>query len=161
MATRDPYEFTNHAAIPSPIRDRMVHLLKSWDDANHNYDFVSDFTSNGILRFGASAQGHDAIKAMKAGMIHPEKGPIVKCQHVFEKGFMMPAAEQGKQEFIGTAEVTYELANGRKVTARPASHACFVREGEEGEWLAEYYEVHMDSHELMEAIRVMNEQGSK
>ena len=157
MASRDPYEFENHSSLPAEIRDRMAHLLKSWDDPNHNYDFVNDFKSDGILRFGIDAQGHEAIRGMKAGMIHPENGPVIDLQHTFEKGFVLPGADAGRQEFIGTAEVWYRLKNGRKVVCRPASHARFVEV--DGQWLAEYYEVHMDATELMAAIKELSEEG--
>ena len=158
MATRDNYTFSNHDALPTAVRDKMVHLLKSWDDPNHNYDYVNDFKEDGVLRFGVDAKGREAIKGMKAAMIHPEDGPIVDLQHTFEKGFVMPGPEPGKQEFIGTAEVWYQLKNGRKVTCRPASHAILVEV--DGELLAEFYEVHMDSNELMAAIKEMNEAGT-
>lgn len=155
MATRDNYTFSNHDALPAAVRDTMVHLLKSWDDPHHNYDFVNDFKEDGVLRFGVDAKGKDAIKGMKDFLIHPENGPVVDLQHTFEKGFVMPGPEPGKQEFIGTAEVWYKLKNGRKVTCRPASHAVFVDVG--GELKAEFYEVHMDSNELMAAIKEMQE----
>jgi hypothetical protein len=161
MATpRDPYTFFNASSLPPAVTSTMAHLLRSWDDPHSNYDFISDFLPSATLRFGVDAKGHDAIRGMKDFMIHPVKGPIVDLQHTFEKGFVMPGAEEGKVDFIGTAEVWYQLRDGRRVVARPASHAVFVQ-GEDGVLKVEYYEVHMDSRELMQAIGEMEEGEGK
>lgn len=53
-------------------------------------------------------------------------------------------------------EVWYELKNGRRVMATPASHAVFVNTGD-GEMKVEFYEVHIDSRESMMVIGEMQE----
>ena len=149
---RDPYEFANHAAIPSIPRDTLAAALKGWDDTADATSFLDYFTSEAVLKFGGAHHGHTGIKAARDSMIHPTKGPIVKCQHFFENGFMLAGQEgDAEWEMIGVADVRYTLVGaGEEVWTRAASWARFVKD--DGNWKAKAYEVFMDGSKLFEAM---------
>ena len=110
-----------------------------------------------MLKFGGDHHGHEGIRAARDSMIHPEKGPIVKCQHFFENAFLLARggdtaqAGDGSWEIIGVADVRYTLVGaGEEVWTRAASWAKVVQDS--GEWKAREYEVFMDGSKLFEAI---------
>jgi hypothetical protein len=157
MVSPGKYTFSNHASLPSNIRDSMTGILKNWDDNDSNNAYLRYFTPNATLNFGGHKSGRDAIRAARDGMIHPINGPIVQCTHVFESGFINPGVTEEGGEIMVTGKVTYELKNGRKVVCPVASLGRFVK-GVDEEWCqAEYYEVWMDTAELGKAIGEMIE----
>jgi hypothetical protein len=150
---RDPYEFSNHDSLPPVPRDALAALLKKWD-ANDTESTVSDlFAPDGLLIFGSEFKGRAAIKQSRGAMIHPEKGPILKCSHFFETGFVTGdgLGVDGKWEILGIADVRYDLLGGEVAWTRAASR-CRVVKTNQGEWLADRYEVYMDGSKLFDAM---------
>jgi SnoaL-like domain len=160
MATpRDSYTFLNHDTLPPIPRDTLTTILRHWDnttDASNTY--LQYFAPDAVLSFGGEHRGRDGIRACHDSMIHPKTGPIVKCQHFFEKAYVPGSSdggeESGKWEIIGVADVRYTLVNGKEVTTRAASFATLAK-GEEGRWIAQRYEVFMDGSELMKEIGLL------
>jgi hypothetical protein len=158
--TRGAYRFANHDAIPAIPRDTLTSILKYWDDTADPTSYLNYFTADAVLKFGGEHRKHAGIRAARDSMIHPEKGPIVKCQHFFENGFILAGQEggasagEGKEpewEIIGVADVRYTLVGtGEEVWTRAASWAKFVQDA--GEWKAKAYEVFMDGSKLFEAM---------
>ena len=150
--TRDPYQFANHDAIPAIPRDALAAVLKRWDDTADPISYLDYFTNDAVLKFGGDHHKHAGIRAARDSMIHPEKGPIVKCQHFFENGFVLAGQEGSSEwEMIGVADVRYTLVGtGEEVWTRAASWARFVQD--DGKWKAKAYEVFMDGSKLFEAM---------
>ena len=154
---RDNYIFENHAAIPSGLGDELSAFFRSWGDPHSTLDYLNLFAPDGELVFGpAVAKGRDAIRALREGMVHPTNGPVVDLEHTLGKCFVLAGgAEQGRQEFIVNGSIWYKLKNGRKVDADFASYMVFQEGKAKPE--ATFYQVYLDSHELMTAITAMNE----
>jgi hypothetical protein len=127
--------------------------LKHWDNTADPTTFLNYFTPDAVLKFGGDHHGHKAIRAARDSMIHPTKGPIVKCQHFFENAFILGGIpEAGPWELIGVADVRYTLVgSGEEVWTRAASWARIVQESP-GEYKAQAYEVFMDGSALFQAI---------
>lgn len=151
--TRDPYTFSNHDALPPIPRDTLATILRHWDTTTDTANtYLQYFAPDAILVFGGEHHGRDGIRACHDSMIHPDTGPIVKCQHFFEKAFVPGDGGGGETwEIIGAADVQYTLVNGKEVTTRAASFARLAR-SEDGGWVAQRYEVFMDGSELMKEI---------
>lgn len=158
MGSRDNYTFDNQAAIPSPLDAMLPAFFRSWDDPHSKNEYLNLFAPNGELAFGPTpAKGRDAIRGLRDAMIHPTKGPVVDLQHTLGKCFVLAGgAGSGRQEVIVNGSIWYKLTNGRKVDADFASWVVFVDQGD-GNLQAEFYEVYLDSLELMTAIKEMNE----
>ncbi|KAK7883642.1 hypothetical protein LTR67_011052 [Exophiala xenobiotica] len=157
MGSRDNYTFENHAAIPYGLGDVLSAFFQSWDDPHSNNDYLDLFAPDGELVFGpAVAKGRDAIQGLREGMVHPKNGPVVDLEHTLGKCFVLAGgAEQGRQEIIVNGSIWYKLKNGRKVDADFASYMVF--QGGEAKPEATFYQVYLDSHELMTAITAMKE----
>ncbi|KIX05766.1 uncharacterized protein Z518_03738 [Rhinocladiella mackenziei CBS 650.93] len=158
MDSRDNYSFANQSSIPSPINDMLPAFFRSWDDPHSNNEYLNLFAPEGELVFGsAPAKGRDAIRALRDAMIHPTNGPVVSLEHTLGKCFVLAGgADSGRQEVIVNGSIWYKLRNGRKVDADFASWVVFGDDGQGG-LQAEFYEVYLDSLELMTAIKEMNE----
>lgn len=152
--TRDPYRFANHDNVPAIPRDALATILKHWDNTSDPTSYLEYFTSDAVLKFGADHHGHKGIRAARDSMIHPEKGPVVLCQHFFENAFVLAGgadAGDGPWEIIGVADVRYTLVKtGQEVWTRAASWARIVQDSGKGK--AQAYEVFMDGSKLFEAI---------
>jgi len=129
--------------------------LKGWDDVPDPSSYLEYFTSDAVLKFGGDHHGHKGIRAARDSMLHPEKGPIVKCQHFFENGFVLAGSQEGPWEMIGVADVRYTLVGtGEEVWTRAASWTRVVQE--EGKYKSQAYEVFMDGSKLFEALSRLN-----
>jgi len=157
MGSRDNYTFENHESVPFPLGSRLSAFFRSWDDPESQNDYLQLFTPDGELVFGpAPAKGREAIRTLRDAMIHPTKGPVVNLQHTLGKCFVLAGgAGSGRQEIIVNGSIWYELKNGRKVDADFASWMVFVDQGH-NDPQAVFYEVYLDSLELMNAIQEMN-----
>jgi len=159
MGSRDNYTFANQSNIPAPLDKMLPEFFRSWDDPHSKNDYLACFAPEGELVFGQTVKGRDAIRAFREAMIHPTNGPVVDLQHTLGKCFVLAGgAGAGRQEIIVNGSIWYRLKNGRKIDADFASWIVFVEQGE-GNPQAEYYEVYLDSLELMSAIKEMNEKG--
>ncbi|ETN40906.1 uncharacterized protein HMPREF1541_05186 [Cyphellophora europaea CBS 101466] len=151
---RDPYVFINQDLLPPVPRDALTAILRRWDDSSDpTNDYLNYFTPHAVLVFGGEHCGRDAIRAARDSMMHPQKGPVTKCQHFFETAFVTGGGMgmDGKWEIIGVADVRYDLVGGGEVWTRAASW-CRVAKEDDGRWLAERYEVFMDGSKLFEAL---------
>lgn len=160
---QDAYTFSNHGDLPPIPRDTLTDILRHWDNTtDESNTYLQYFAPDATLIFGGEHHGRDNIRACRDSMIHPTKGPIVKCQHFFEKALTLgnyDNKQEGKDdqtwEIIGIANVKYTLTNGKEVITRAASLAK-VAKGEEGRWMAQRYEVFMDGSELMKEIGLLH-----
>ncbi len=161
MGSRDNYTFANQASVPPPLDTRIPAFFRSWDDPYSTHDYLNLFAPEAQLVFGPSpTHGRDAIRALRGAMIHPTNGPVVDLQHTLGQCFVLAGgAAAGRQEVIVNGSLWYKLRNGRKVDCDFASWIVFV-EQEGGELQAEFYEVYLDSFELMTAIKEMGEEGA-
>jgi hypothetical protein len=150
---RDPYQFSNHDSLPPVPRDALTALLKRWDAVDTEHTVADLFAPDALLIFSSEFKGRDAIKQSRGSMIHPEKGPILKCSHFFETGFVTGdgLGVDGTWEILGIADVRYDLLGGEVAWTRAASR-CRVVKTNQGEWLADRYEVYMDGSKLFEAM---------
>ena len=119
------------------------------------------FSPNGTLQFGQSVKGRDAIKSFRAAMVDPTNGPVVDLQHTLGKCFMLAGSpsDSNTQEVIVNGSIWYRLKNGRKVDCDFSSWMVFSEQ--DGQMLADYYEVYLDAFELMTAIGEMNAKEGK
>ena len=154
--SRDPYRFENQDDVPAIPRDALTIILKHWDDTADPSSYLKYFTSDAVLKFGGDHHGHDGIRAARDSMIHPEKGPIVKCQHFFQNAFVLAGSKHNDNnsndpwEIIGVADVKYTLVDNNEVFTRAASWARIVNDGRV--WKAQEYEVFMDGSKLFAAM---------
>lgn len=161
MGSRDNYTFANQASVPSPLDTMLPAFFRSWDDVYSKHEYLNLFAPDGELVFGPSpTKGRDNIRAFRGAMIHPIDGPVVGLQHTLGKCFELAGgAGTGRRETIVNGSVWYKLRNGRKIDCDFASWMVFVEQEGSGELQAEFYEVYLDSLELMTAIKEMNEEG--
>jgi hypothetical protein len=151
--TRDPYVFENHDLLPPVPRDVLTTILKGWDDSSDETNgYLNHFTPDAVLVFGQDHKGREGIRAARDSMISLQKGPVTKCSHFFETGFVTGGGMgiDGKWEMIGVADVKYDLLGGGEVWTRAASW-CRVVKGGNGHWQADRYEVFMDASKLVDA----------
>lgn len=79
-------------------------------------------------------------------------------EHTLKRFFVLAGeAEKGKQEVLVKGSLWYKLRNGRKMYFDFASAITFADPGDGKDLQAEFYEVFVDSHELIIAIQEMNE----
>ncbi|KIY00444.1 uncharacterized protein Z520_04129 [Fonsecaea multimorphosa CBS 102226] len=163
MGSRDNYTFANQASIPAPLDKQLPAFFRSWDDPHSNNDYLNLFAPEGQLVFGSTTTGREAIRAFRDAMIHPSNGPVVDLEHTLDKCFVLaggnPEGGTGKQEVIVNGSLWYKLRNGRRIDVDFASLIKFTDPGKGGDLEAEFYEVYLDAHELMTAIKEMNEEG--
>ena len=154
-SSRDPYVFKNQEWLPEVPREILTNFLKGWDDSSKE-DYLNYLNSDAVLHFGGEHKGKDGIKAARDGMIHPEKGPILRSNHFFETGFVTGGGMgiDGKWEMIGVADVRYDMVDKTEVWTRAASW-CRVVKGDQG-WGIETYEVFMDGTKLFEKLASLN-----
>lgn len=151
---RNPYLFQNHDLLPAVPRDALTSILKGWDDSSDETDaYLNHFTPDAVLVFGVEHKGREAIRKARDSLIHQHNGPVTKCSHFFETGFVTGGGMgmDGKWEMIGVADVRYDLLGGGEVWTRAASWLRLVK-GDDGVWLAEKYEVFMDGSKLVDAV---------
>lgn len=160
MSNRDNYEFSNQSSIPESLGPVISNFFRSWDDPHSKNDYLNVFAPHGELVFGpAPAKGRAAIKALREGMIHPEKGPVVDLEHTLGKVFVLAGGSaEGQHELLVNGSIWYKLKNGKRVDADFASYMTFVKQ-QDGQWLVEFYQVYLDSLELVTAIKEMSEVG--
>lgn len=154
---RDPYIFKNQEWLPEIPTRILTEVLKGWDDSSDDKETYLDyFTQDAVLVFGGEHKGKDKIKAARDGMIHKDKGPILKSQHFFETAFVTGGGMgiDGKWEIIGVADVRYDLVDQSEVWTRAASWCRVVKQ--DGGWLIEKYEVFMDGSKLFEGLGKLN-----
>ncbi|OQU97700.1 hypothetical protein CLAIMM_03591 [Cladophialophora immunda] len=162
MGSRDNYTFANQSSIPSPLDKQLPAFFRSWDDPHSDNAYLNLFAPEGQLVFGSTTTGREAIRAFRDAMIHPTNGPVVDLEHTLGKCFVLAGgpAEPGKQEVIVNGSLWYKLRNGRKIDVDFASMIKFADPGAgSGDLQAEFYEVYLDAHELMTAIKEMNDEG--
>ncbi|EXJ89259.1 hypothetical protein A1O3_02325 [Capronia epimyces CBS 606.96] len=155
MTSRDNYTAANHSAIPDNLGPRLSAFFRSWDDAHtQDHAYLNLFAPDAKLVFGPTPSvGRDAIRAFRGAMVHPTNGPVVSLQHTLEKVFVVAGgAGNGRQEIVLTGSIWYKLKNGRRVDADFASSMVFADNGQ-GELQAKFYEVYVDSLELITAIK--------
>jgi hypothetical protein len=157
MAKRDNYEFANQSSIPEALGPAISGFFRSWDDPHSANDYLNMFAPHGELIFGpAPAKGRAAIQALREGMVHPERGPVVDLEHTLGKVFVLAgAADKKEHELLVNGSIWYRLKNGKKIDADFASYMNFVKQPD-GQWQVELYEVYLDSLELVTAINEMN-----
>lgn len=170
MATqpqRSNYEFSNQSSIPSGLGPRISAFFQSWDDPHTANDYLNMFAPHATLVFGPTpAKGRDAISALRSGMIHPDNGPVVDLEHTLGKVFVLAGAGSGGEkgveggpgkeelELLVNGSIWYRLENGKKIDADFASYMHFVKQGG-GEWQVEFYQVYLDSLELVTGMKEM------
>ena len=105
MAKRDNYEFANQSSIPEALGPAISGFFRSWDDPHSANDYLNMFAPHGELIFGpAPAKGRAAIQALREGMVHPERGPVVDLEHTLGKVFVLAGAAVRKStSFLSTA----------------------------------------------------------
>ena len=118
MAARDNYTFDNASHIPSPFNRMIPDFFRAWDNSPPTDDqYLSFFAPEARLSFcRVVSQGRDAIRALRSGLIHPENGPVVKCEHTLRNLFGPVGDEiSSRGEFIVKGSNRYILKNGRTV----------------------------------------------
>lgn len=163
---RSNYEFSNQSSIPAGLGPRISDFFRSWDDPHTAGEYLNMFAPHATLVFGPTpAKGRDAISALRAGMIHPDNGPVVDLEHTLGKVFVLAGdgagagagektGKDGELELLVNGSIWYRLKNGVKIDADFASYMHFVKQGG-GEWQVEFYEVYLDSLELVTAMKEM------
>lgn len=149
------------SSIPSPFNKTIPDFFQDWDNPHlKNNDYLNVFTPEGQLNFGGvPSQGREAILALRNGLIHPENGPVVNCEHTLQKCFVLTGGSgSGRQEFLVKGTIWYELRNGRRVDANFTTYMDFVEAGS-GNWQVALHQVFLDSMEIMDAIKEMNAAG--
>ena len=158
---RDNYTFSNQASIPPAIAKKLTDFFRSYDDPNTDHSYLNIWhPTEGTLVFGRTVKGHDEIRGFHDALIHPTNGPVVDLEHTLDKCFVLAGdAGKGRQEVIVNGSLWYKLKNGRKIDVDFASMVQFVDRGQGDGPLAEFYEVYLDAHELMTAMKEMSEEG--
>ncbi|OAP58273.1 hypothetical protein AYL99_07363 [Fonsecaea erecta] len=159
MSTRDNYTFANQASIPAPLDKQLPAFFRSWDDPHSDNAYLNMFAPQGQLVFGSTTTGRDAIRAFRDAMIHPTNGPVVDLEHTLGQCFVLAGGPPapGTQEVVVNGSLWYKLRNGRRIDVDFASMIRFADPGDGSDMQAEFYEVYLDAHELMTAIKEMNE----
>jgi hypothetical protein len=159
MAPKDNYTFENESSVPRPIAQQLRLLYSSWDDSKTDHAYINFFAPDAHLSFCPSleAKGRDGIRAFRASMIDPDKGPVVELEHTV-KTCWLPAGGfiDGKQEVIITGSIWYKLKNGRKVSG-PFSSLAVFENNKEGVPEASFYQVYLDTLEFTNAVKEMYE----
>jgi hypothetical protein len=158
MASRDNYTFENASHLPSPFNKMIPEFFCTWDNSSPNDDqYLCFFTPEARLSFcRVQSKGHDAIRALRAGLIHPDNGPVVRSEHTLKNLFTLVGSEFSSQsKFIVKGSNRYILKNGRTVDVDFATYIGFTRLAD-GSWKADSYEIFLDSLEIVDAIKEMN-----
>ncbi|KAL4887654.1 hypothetical protein BJY04DRAFT_176365 [Aspergillus karnatakaensis] len=157
MAERDPYVFKNHSSTPPEILRVITTVLSSWDGEETDYEYVKMFNPDGgVLDVHTTpAKGHDEIHALRAQMINPVDGPVVKVQHHVDTLFIAPGhPEGGKVEVVFNGTLVTYLKNGEEIST---DYTSLVRmsPGEGGQLRADYWRAFLDRSNVAEAIGKM------
>jgi hypothetical protein len=163
MTTADSYTPDNHAAIPPPFSETIPAFFRAWDNPeSKDEDWIDFFSPECSVKFGGHvSQSYEALREMRAGFIHPLKGPVINLQHNLKTCWALAGgSEPGTEAFILKASIWYQLANGRKVDAECISYIKLADKGH-GSWQAIEYEVFLSSFEIMDAVRDLNADSMK
>lgn len=157
MTLKDNYIVQNQAGIPAPFNTTIPGYFQAWDNPHSkDEDWINFFAPDAVAKFGGhTLQGHDALRAMRAGFADPVKGPVVQMEHTLQTCWMLAGnSENGTRSFILKSSIWYRLVNGQKVDAECVSYMKMADAGN-GEWKAVEYEVFMSSFEVFDAIKAM------
>ncbi|KIX94667.1 uncharacterized protein Z520_09713 [Fonsecaea multimorphosa CBS 102226] len=153
MYGRDPYTFVNGSHIPSVVLGVITTILKSWDQASTDYEYITAFHQpHGTLHVAPEpAIGEAAMRKLHDDIIHPINGPVVALQHYLDRVFMMPGSPEGKTETVFTGKLTSVLKSGEEVTTDFATWIV-ASPNSAGELKVELLRVFSDTSELMKKI---------
>lgn len=163
MTAQQQYIFKNQESVPSRIYEPLLRLYRSWDEPHSDGDYLNSFAPDGCLSFSPSpvAQGRDAIRALRDGMLHPDRGPLVGIKHILDTCWIPAGSsiESKTPRAVVTGNIWYRLKNGKEIEGEFASYAAFA-ENEKGALEFTSYIVYFDTLGLMTALKEQAEAES-
>ena len=153
----DHYRLDSQSTIPHLFSATVPAFFRAWDNPHSkDEDWLNFFSPECRVLFGGHiSRGHDAMRAMRAGFINPEKGPVINLQHNFKSCWTLSKGPRtDTQKLMIKSSISYLLVNGREVKTDCVSYIELAERGD-GSWHNIDYEVFLASFEIMDAIKAM------